>query len=131
MSLALRIFTLALVLGWQAVAVGTLGPAHFCQRQLETRATECHCPHASEDTEPHEEPELRSDCCDEPGWQLPAPSFADVSSHSVLPGVPPGQVPAWAMLRPPGAALRRSLALWDTPHAQGPPVFLRVRSLLI
>jgi hypothetical protein len=132
-SLALRIFTLALVLGWQAVAVGALGPAHFCQRQVETRATECHCPHgaAKADTAPHDEPVLRMDCCDEPGWELPAPSFADVSSHSSLPGVLPAQVPAGSTLRPAEGARLLSLALWDTPQAQGPPVFLRVRSLLI
>lgn len=128
-SLALRIFTLALLLGWQAVAVGASG-AHFCQKQVESRSDECRCPHG-EAKASHGEPELRMDCCDEPGWELPPPTFADLSSHSLVAASPQAPAPAWAAIRPPEAGRLPSFALWETPRAQGPPVFLRIRTLLL
>ncbi len=133
MSQALRIFTLALLFCWQAVAVGASGPAHFCPRQVETRATECHCPHGAEKARKasHGEATLRMDCCDEPGWELPASALADISTHSALLAAPPAPPPAWLAPKPPEGGRLLSLALWETPHAQGPPVFLRIRSLLL
>jgi hypothetical protein len=128
-SLALRIFTLALLLGWQAVAVGASG-AHFCQKQAESRSDECRCPHGEllKDVKAsHGQPELRMDCCDEPGWERPPPTFADLSSHS-LPAAP---APASPVIRPSELGRLPSFALWETPRAQGPPVFLRIRTLLI
>lgn len=131
-SLALRIFTLALLFAWQAVAIGASGPAHFCQRQVETHAAECHCPHGeAKAAASHDETALRADCCDEPGWELPAPVMADVSNGSVLLAVPPAPVPTRLVFQPVEGGRILSLARWDTPHAQGPPVFLRIRSLLI
>jgi len=133
-SLALRIFTLALLFGWQAVAIGASGPAHFCPKQAEARASECHCPHGAVKAEPvpHGEATLRSDCCEEPGWELPEPAVADVSSsHSALLAATPVPLPAQPTVRPIEGGHLRSLALWDTPYAQGPPVFLRIRSLLL
>ncbi|MFP2904905.1 hypothetical protein ACLESD_07590 [Pyxidicoccus sp. 3LFB2] len=133
MSLALRIFTLVLLLGWQAVAAGASGPAHFCQKQAEKRSAECHCPHGELKAElaPHGQPTLRMDCCDEPGWELPPPTFADVSSHSFLAAPVLALLPGWLEVRPPEGGRLQSFALWDTPRAQGPPVFLRIRSLLL
>ncbi|MBZ4420214.1 hypothetical protein [Myxococcus sp. RHSTA-1-4] len=133
MSQALRIFTLALLLGWQAVAAGAGGPAHFCQKQVETRSAECHCPHGEMKAEkaPHGQPALRMDCCEEPGWEMPPPAFADVSSHSHLVAPPPALLPRWLSIRPPEGGRLPMLARWETPPAQGPPVFLRIRSLLI
>ncbi len=133
MLLVLRIFTLALLFGWQAVAVGASGPAHFCQKQVENRSDRCHCPHGELKAEqaPHSQPTLRMDCCDEPGWELPAPAFADVSSHSFLVAPMSGLLPAWFSVRPPEGGRILSLAHWEPPRAQGPPVFLRLRSLLL
>lgn len=135
MSLALRILTLALLFGWQAVAIGASGPAHFCPKQAEARSTDCHCPHGAvkAQTASHDEATLSMDCCDEPGWELSAPpsALADSSSHSSLLAVSPAPLPAWCLPRPAEDRRLVSLALWDTPHAQGPPVFLRTRSLLI
>lgn len=133
MSLLLRIFTLTLVVGWQAVAVGASGPAHFCQKQLERRSAECHCPHGELKAEqaPHSQPTLRMDCCDEPSWDLPEAVFADVFSHSVLPAALPAELPAWLAVRPPMGGRLSAFALREAPFAQGPPVFLRIRSLLL
>jgi hypothetical protein len=55
----------------------------------------------------------------------------DVSGHAASLAVPPAQTPVWLPSKPPEGDGHLSLALWDTPHAQGPPVFLRIRSLLI
>ncbi len=134
MSLALRIFTLALLFGWQAVAVGASGPAHFCQKQAEKRAAECHCPHGevkSARTVSRGEPTLRMDCCEEPGWELLEPALADVSSHSALPVAAPAPLPSWLTPQLTEGGRFPRLARWDTPRAQGPPVYLRTRSLLI
>ncbi|WNG52127.1 hypothetical protein F0U60_54500 [Archangium minus] len=131
MSLALRIFTLALLLGWQAAASG-VGLAHFCPKKAATR-TACDCPHDGKKAEKvsHDETALRKDCCDALERDIPAPAVVDVSSHASPVAVPPAPPPLRLSFSAPEGGERRSFALWDTPHAQGPPVFLRVRSLLI
>lgn len=131
MSLALRIFTLALLLGWQAVASG-VGLAHYCPKQATTTSA-CPCPHQEKKAEKasHDGETWRKDCCDALERGVPTPALVDVSSHGSLFALPPASTPVWL---PPQASVgegRLSLALWDTPHAQGPPVFLRIRSLLI
>ena len=131
MSLALRIFTLALILGWQAVASG-VGLAHFCPKQAAT-STACKCPHDEKKAEKasHGEKTVRKDCCDALERDVPAPVLVDSSSHASALATPPALPPMWLALKAPEGGGRLSLALWDTPHAQGPPVFLRIRSLLI
>lgn len=132
MSLALRIFTLALLLGWQAVASG-VGLAHFCPKQAAT-TTACHCPHGEKKAEKASHDDgmtLRKDCCDALERQMPAPAVVDVSSHGAPLTVPAAPPPMWLTFETPEGGGRLSLALWDTPHAQGPPAFLRIRSLLI
>jgi hypothetical protein len=132
-SLALRIFTLALLLGWQAVAVGASGSAHVCQRQIERHSDHCKCPHGELKAAhaPDASPVLRSDCCDEPGWELPAPTFADLSGHSALFALQPALLPTWLSVRPPQTGAVHSFTVRDRPLAQGPPVFLRIRTLLL
>lgn len=132
MSLALRIFTLALLLGWQAVASG-VGLAHFCPKQA-AKGTACTCPHDGKKAEKASHADgttLRKDCCDALERDVPAPALVDVSSHAAPLAVPPAPPPMWHTVTTPESGGRLSLALWDTPHAQGPPVFLRIRSLLI
>lgn len=131
MSLALRIFTLALLLGWQAIASG-VGLAHYCPKQAATSTT-CNCPHKVKKAEkaPRDETTLRKDCCDALDWKAPAPAIVDVSSHAFPLAVPPAPPPMGLTFKAPEGGGRPSLALWDMPHAQGPPVFLRIRSLLI
>ncbi|QSQ27503.1 hypothetical protein JY651_22450 [Pyxidicoccus parkwayensis] len=133
MSLVLRLFTLALLLGWQAVAIGASGPAHYCPKQIERRSTHCRCPHGLEKAEqaPHARAMLRMDCCDEPGWRLPAPAFADVTSTPFVIVAPLALPPTWLDVRPPEGGPLPSLASWEAPRAQGPPVFLRIRTLLL
>lgn len=131
MSLALRIFTLALLFGWQAIASG-VGLAHYCPKQAVT-STACKCPHEEKEAEKasHDETTVRKDCCDALEREMPAPVLVDSSSHAspfALPPVPPS---VWLAFKAPEGDSRLSLALWGTPHAQGPPVFLRIRSLLI
>ncbi|AGC41474.1 hypothetical protein MYSTI_00115 [Myxococcus stipitatus DSM 14675] len=129
-----RLLTLALLLGWQVVASGVAGLGHYCERQVQRRSSKCECPH----TEAHaaddarSQPAFQSDCCDEPHWDLPAPTEASLSSYSPFLAAPPALPPAaWLHAQAPAYGPQRSLALWDVPHAQGPPVFLRIRTLLI
>jgi len=131
-SLALRIFTLALLLGWQAMASGLGGLAHYCPKQAGAR-TLCKCPHAERKTQhgSHDQPTLWKDCCDALGQPIPAPAVADRSNHTVPPALPPAPPPSWLMPTAPEGGLRAAFSLWDSPHSQGPPVFLRIRSLLI
>jgi hypothetical protein len=129
--LALRIFTLALLLGWQAVASG-VGLAHFCPKQA-TATSACACPHGEKKAQKasYDGETWRKDCCDALDRDIPAPALVDVSSHAASLAVPPTSTPVWLNLEAPQGGSQLSLALWDTPHAQGPPVFLRIRSLLI
>jgi hypothetical protein len=130
-SLALRIFTLALLLGWQAIASG-VGLAHYCPKQAATSTT-CKCPHKEKKVEkaPHDETTLRKDCCDALDRAPLAPAIVDVSSHTSPLAAPPAPPPMGLPFKAPEGGDRPSLTLWDAPHAQGPPVFLRIRSLLI
>jgi hypothetical protein len=131
-SLALRIFTLALLLGWQAVATGLGGFAHFCPKQAGA-GTLCQCPHGEKKAEQgsHDQPALWKDCCDALGQEQAAPALADSSSHTSPLAAPAASPPMWLPSKAPEGGPRVSLALWDTPQAQGPPVFLRTLSLLI
>ncbi len=131
MSLALRILTLALLLGWQAVASG-VGLAHYCPK-LASKGTACKCPHEEKEAQQasHDEPSVRKDCCDALDRDLPDPAFVDSSGHGSPLALPPASPPSWLALKAPEERGRLALALWDSPHAQGPPVFLRIRSLLI
>lgn len=133
MSWVLRIFTLALLLGWQALASGVGNLGHFCHKQVETRASECHCPHDEMLAErtPDGQATLRMDCCEAPHWELPASILADASHSPPLLAAPPALPPTRDTVRVPE---RRPLPVpvpWDTPLGQGPPVFLRLRTLLI
>lgn len=131
MPLALRIFTLALLLGWQAVASG-VGLAHFCPKQAATTTT-CHCPHGEKKAEKasYDGVTVRKHCCDALERQMPAPVLVDASSPGAPLAVPPASPPQGHAFKAPEGGSRLSLARWDTPLAQGPPVFLRIRSLLL
>lgn len=131
MSLALRIFTLALLFGWQATASG-MSLAHYCPKQAST-GTACKCPHEQKEAQQasYDETKVRKDCCDALDRDLPAPAFVDVSGHAFPLALPPAPPPMWRTFTAPEAGGHLSLARWDTPQAQGPPVFLRIRSLLI
>ncbi|WP_375769224.1 hypothetical protein NR798_47405 [Archangium gephyra] len=131
MALALRIFTLALLLGWQAVASG-VGLAHYCPKQAATTRN-CHCPHEEKEARnaSPDEAMVRKDCCDALDRDLPAPALVDVSSHAASLAIPPAPPPMGLLFKAPEGGSRLSLALWDMPQAQGPPVFLRIRTLLI
>lgn len=133
MSLALRLFTLAMLLGWQAIASGVGNLGHFCHKQVETRASECHCPHGellAEQDAPGQAT-LRMDCCEAPHWELPVPVLADASHSASLIAAPPSPPPTGFTLRAAGSRYLPPRVPWETPRGQGPPVFLRTRSLLI
>ncbi|NVJ22232.1 hypothetical protein HUW62_13490 [Myxococcus sp. AM011] len=126
-----RLLTLVLLLGWQVAASGVAGLGHYCEKQVQTRASKCRChEHAKADS--HGQPTLKWDCCEEPHWDLPAPLEGSVSSATVF-VAPPVAVPpvAWLPLKAPERGPRRSLSPWDMPPSQGPPVFLRIRTLLL
>ncbi|AKI98723.1 hypothetical protein ATI61_106118 [Archangium gephyra] len=131
MPLALRIFTLALLLGWQVIASG-VGLAHYCPKQASATSA-CRCPHGEKKAEKasHDGKAWRKDCCDALERELPTPALVEVSGHASSLALPPASTPVWLTPRALEGGGRLSLALWDTPHAQGPPVFLRIRSLLI
>ncbi len=132
-SLALRLFTLVLLLGWQALASGVGNLGHFCHKQVETRASECHCPHAAmlAEQDPDGQATLRMDCCEAPHWELPAAVLADASHPVPLLAAPPALPSTAVTVRAPERRHVPAPIAWDTPRGQGPPVFLRTRSLLI
>ncbi|GEN13442.1 hypothetical protein SAMN05443572_11729 [Myxococcus fulvus] len=132
-----RILTLVLLVGWQVLASGVAGLGHYCEKQVATRATKCRC-HEHEKEGGHKAssspdgPALSWNCCEEPHWDLPAPTEAGGSSGAPFVVAPPVLLPvAWVSPRPPEWVPQRSLSWWQVPPAQGPPVFLRVRTLLI
>lgn len=130
-----RLLALALLIGWQVVASGVAGLGHYCERQVQTGASKCRCSHGealAKGGDSHGGPMLVSDCCDEPHWELPAPTEAGLSSHGTFVVAPPAlPLAAWLPVRAPEHGPQLSLSLWDVPHSQGPPVFLRIRTLLI
>ncbi|NTX10391.1 hypothetical protein FJV41_22045 [Myxococcus llanfairpwllgwyngyllgogerychwyrndrobwllllantysiliogogogochensis] len=131
-----RLLTLVLLLGWQVAASGVAGLGHYCEKQVQTRASKCRChEHSKADSshaDSHGQPTLQWDCCEEPHWDLPAPTEGSVSSASPF-VAPPVAVPpvAWLPLKAPEWGSQRSLSLWNMPPSQGPPVFLRIRTLLL
>ncbi|WP_426752668.1 hypothetical protein [Myxococcus sp. Y35] len=129
-----RILALALLLLWQAVASGAAGLGHYCEKQVQTRSSVCKCPHGAIHSEAaaRGEPVLHAHCCDAPHWDLPAPTEAGSASHAPLISAPHVLVPAAWLPGPPVANTPRSaFARRDAPQGQGPPVFLRIRTLLI
>jgi hypothetical protein len=132
-SLVLRLFTLALLLGWQAIASGVGNLGHFCHKQVETRARECHCPHGKmlAERDAPGQATLRMDCCEAPHWELPEAVLADASHPVPFPAAPPALPPMGVLFRAPERHHLPVVVSWDTPRGQGPPVFLRTRSLLI
>ncbi|QRK14271.1 hypothetical protein JQX13_23295 [Archangium violaceum] len=89
------------------------------------------CPAHVAEKAPHDGTTLRKDCCDALERDVPAPALVDVSNQASPLAVPPAPPPMWHPVTAPASGGYLSLARWDTPHAQGPPVFLRIRSMLI
>lgn len=129
-----RLLALALLLLWQAVASGAGGLGHYCEKQVQSQATRCKCPHGAVHSEAADQglPVLHAHCCDAPHWDLPAPTEAGSASHAPFIQAPTLLVPAaWLASPPLLSGPQPSLARRDAPQGQGPPVFLRIRTLLI
>jgi len=129
-----RLLALSLLLLWQTVASGAAGLAHYCEKQVQTQSTFCKCPHGGVDSEAaaRGEPVLHAHCCDAPHWNLPSPTEAGTASHAPVVHAPLTLVPAAWLPGPPVADRPPpSFARREVPQGQGPPVFLRIRTLLI
>ncbi|GHG75527.1 hypothetical protein [Comamonas sp. JC664] len=129
-----RILALALLLLWQTVASGAAGLGHYCEKQVQRKSSVCKCPHGAVHSEAaaRGEPVLHAHCCDAPHWDLPAPTEAGSASHAPLIHAPHTLVPAvWLPSPPAPPRPLPAFARWEVPQGQGPPVYLRVRTLLI
>ncbi len=125
----LRATALLLVAAWSATAGGLAGALHVCQMSEEP--TECFCPH-SEKKQAAEATIERGQCCDvHTSFAASVPAVTDGSRLASLLAAP-AVVPAHLLAPPSQDALAQSaLQLRDVPWSHGPPLFLKIRTLLI
>ncbi|HZA49296.1 MAG TPA: hypothetical protein VE549_01075 [Myxococcaceae bacterium] len=125
-----RSLGLALVLAWQALAGGIGTLLHTCSMSAEMAVAACKCRHAKGAASAADQLR-RTDCCTQ---ELVRAEIAPAVRDSVR-GLETLSVPALAApaLAPPDAsALPAQVLAWRTsPPGQGPPVFLKIRTLLI
>ena len=127
---SVRAIGLIAVLGWQALSGGADALLHVCRADTQKVMT-CHCPksHAVQKQATEQTSIRRADCC--ATERIPSdhsPRLAQqVRPDLVAAPVMPGVLPALASDLDPA----RQIALRDVSPSQGPPVFLRIRTLLI
>lgn len=126
-----RVFSLVTVLGWQLLAGGGAFLRTCVGGTAMAASRNCPCAQKMEATHPGDKGARldRASCCaiERSPAQQPQPMTA--SSHLAGFEVPP---PArLAVPRPSRPAPAIEVSLRDVPQGQGPPVFLKVRSLLL
>jgi hypothetical protein len=125
-----RVLSLVLVLGAQALASSS-ALIRVCTMGGETAMRHCPCAEkekAERARQPGSQLDRASCCAIERGSAEPAP-LATVAFHADSVEVPAVALVRLPRLAPVMAALQRTQR--EAPRAQGPPVFLKVRSLLI
>lgn len=122
----LRAYSFLALFAVQAVAGGVLGVVHLCSA---TKAMErCACPHGKKADDPHSWRAI--DCCDTQALRAVAPATPD-SVRLDVPLVPqPALAPAWMVPQLDDAEARPAFAWNVAPPGQGPPIYLKVQSLL-
>ena len=125
----LRTTALLLIAAWSATAGGLAGALHVCQMAEEP--AECFCPHAEKKQAEGEQLE-RAECCDvHASFAASAPAITDGSRLASLLAAP-AVVNASPLAPPaPDALTQSELQLREVPWSHGPPLFLKIRTLLI
>ncbi len=128
-----RTLSILLVVGWQAAGGGMFGMLHQCRMAAEAHAEarECYCPHKkAQQQEQHTGATLKVDCCDAHELLDASPAVAvDTQRTNLLPALAV-EPPSWS-LAPADESALTELYLRDVHFAQGPPLFLKIRTLLI
>jgi hypothetical protein len=126
---ALRATLLMLVAAWSAAAGGLAGALHICQ-MAEAR-TACVCSHAPESQQAEENRLRRAGCCElQVSFAAAVPALSESGRLAGMLAAP-ALAPAFASQLPPPLAQAPRAFYGPAPPSSGPPVFLKVRSLLI
>lgn len=127
--LGVRSLGLALVLGWHVLAGGMGSLLHTCSMS-ESTAAACKCRHAQQSAGDDDQVR-RADCCKEELVRaVVAPAVRD-SSRAVEVAFAPS-LPLHALAAVDATVLPSQVLAWRTSApSQGPPVFLKIRTLLI
>ena len=125
-----RSLGLALVLAWQALAGGIGTLLHTCSMSAEMAVAACKCRHSQRAAEDGDQLR-RTDCCKEELVRAEiAPAVRDAVRAPEALNAPALAAPALASVD--ASALPSQVLAWRaSPPGQGPPVFLKIRTLLI
>jgi hypothetical protein len=125
-----RSLGLTLVLAWQVLAGGIGTLLHTCSMSAEMAVATCKCGHSQRPAEDVDQLR-RADCCKEELVRAEiAPALRDSVRGVETLSVP--ALPALALAPVDATALPSQVLAWRTsPPSQGPPVFLKIRTLLI
>jgi hypothetical protein len=123
----LRALGLVVFVATQAVAGGVTGAVHLCRATPKQHA--CRCQHAKQQTD-DTTAVRRLDCCETRAVEAKSvtAAAADFRTQASHVAAPPAQPVAFLALAAPAP---RAPAAWTvSPPSQGPPLFLKLRSLL-
>jgi hypothetical protein len=123
--------SMLLVVGFQAAGGGLFGMLHECKMRAEAQAeaSECHCPHKKSE-QPYAGAELKIDCCEAHDLLDGSPAIAVETHRLGIALAEPVELAHWN-LPPADEGALTALHLRDVQFAQGPPLFLKIRTLLI
>lgn len=115
-----------LIAGWHFAAAG-IGTSHWCR--MSDKPISCKCPHAGEDAN-DKDTVSRAHCCEfRVTLTRTTPATFDSRSSSSLELAP--LVPVAVMAPPDAPSTSKPLAWNVAPPSHGPPVYLKIRTLLI
>ncbi|MGA9521703.1 MAG: hypothetical protein WBV82_09575 [Myxococcaceae bacterium] len=128
----LRSLSMLLLVGWQAVGGGLFGMLHECKMRAEAQAEarECYCPHKKADPSDWTGATLEVDCCESHELLGGTPAAVVDSQRFISAVAAPVELAYWN-LAPADEGALSALHLRDVQFAQGPPLFLKIRTLLI
>jgi hypothetical protein len=123
-----RVLSMLFLLGAQAL--GGVGMLRICRMQAaETSRPTCHCPHQVSQGEHDAGTRLVADCCDSLAKKSVPPAVVSPPRTTPMPALAVA-APQWVSGPAEEGALSE-LYLPDLHPAQGPPLFLRIQTLLI
>jgi hypothetical protein len=123
-----RVLSMLLLLGAQAA--GGVGMLRVCRMEaVEAPRRNCHCPHQLKQGPQEAGTRLVADCCDSLAKKAVPPAVVSPPRTTPAPALAVA-APQWTSAPAEEGALSE-LYLKDLHPSQGPPIFLRVQTLLI
>jgi hypothetical protein len=124
-----RVLSVLLLLGAQAAGGSVFGMLRVCRMQaaLATRS-HCHCPHQLKKGHRDAGPGLVADCCGTPAKKSLPPAVVSPPRTTPMPALAVA-APQWTSA-PADAGALSDLYQSDVHPSQGPPLFLRIQTLL-